>query len=135
MSRVFAEKPSKIPMDADTQLRVCMAIVAADAEHICSDLDGMFTVDVPFASVCESKQLHGHVDLVTYGFVADETMIEWYLSQGYYLCNYEPGRLSIHYPDRSGGGLCTYIVGNLAEKYRPRYREPGAPFTAVDCVP
>lgn len=118
--RVFPERPAPIPMDADTQLRVCLAVAEAHVTHVCDDLDRMFAVDVPFGKVCENPELYNHASLMAYGFEADEREIQQLVRDGYSLCNYRPGRLSVHYPDRMGGGLYTYVIGELAEKYRPR---------------
>jgi hypothetical protein len=108
-------------MDADTQLRVCMALVKSGHTEICSDLRKMFTTEVPFSVVCATRELKDHVDLTSHGFEPDERMIQKYIDDRYSLCNYRPGRLSIHYPDRHGGGICTYIIGELAEKYGALY--------------
>lgn len=54
------------------------------------------------------------------GVVTDEKDLQGYIRGGYLLCNYSPGELSIHYPHR-GGGLCKYVVGELADKYGELY--------------
>lgn len=51
------------------------------------------------------------------GVVKSEAEIDRYLKDGFTLCNYAPGELSIFYPRTLGGGLCKYIVGDLADKY------------------
>ena len=55
------------------------------------------------------------------GVVTDEKELRMYVQQGYDLCNYEPGQLSIHNPGRYGGGLHMYVVGELADKYGELY--------------
>lgn len=55
------------------------------------------------------------------GVVTSEEEIKYYIRERYYLCNYQPGELSIHYPSHIGGGLCKYVVGELAEKFGPIY--------------
>lgn len=56
--------------------------------------------------------------------VADtELEIERLLTDGYALCNYQPGELAIFRPRKFGGGLHKYIIGDLADKYGKQHDE------------
>ena len=54
------------------------------------------------------------------GVVKSEDELQRWLSQGYWLTNYEPGELSLFNPPPMNG-LAMYVLGELAEKYAPRH--------------
>ncbi len=51
------------------------------------------------------------------GVVVDEAELRDYLARDYRLCNYRPGRMSLHRSPAHGGGLWRAVIGELAEKY------------------
>lgn len=86
---------------------------------VCKELQKQLPVTLSWPQLFEQYKEAAEEEAI--GVVTDEEEIRSYISMGYHLCNYTPGKLSIHNPWSRGGGLRTYIKGPLAETYGALY--------------
>ncbi len=113
-------------MDKEDQIAICKAAYKAGfpgntGMSMCfvDELQRVFPEFDDWRRVFDASQKDA--ELEKFGVLTTDEQIGGYIRSGHFLCNYEPGRLSVHYPSRAGGGLCTYITGQLAEKYGRQY--------------
>jgi hypothetical protein len=102
-----------------TVIKACMWGHGGIASVIMDNLQRDCPTEPPWDDIRRSLEKESRYEAV--GSLRTEEEVRPYLAAGYIICNYEPGELSVHYPSRRGGGLCTYIVGPLADALAPLY--------------
>lgn len=85
---------------------------------VTEELDKQLTCNLSWEDLYEKNKVGGEDEAT--GTITDEKELENYLHLRYQLCNYEPGRLDLFYP-QPYGGLFKVIVGELAERYGKLY--------------
>jgi hypothetical protein len=112
-------------MTDDEQRTICMEIAKACmwgqegiACVILEKLQAALPMAEPWEVVYRKNTREARYQAV--GVIRDEAELRKWLSRGYWLCNYQPGQLSLNNPPPMNG-LAMYVVGELAEEYGKRH--------------
>lgn len=108
-------------MTDDEQKIICMEIAKSCmwgnggiAAVIIEKLDQAIPMNTPWGVAYRAHGREARREAV--GVIRDEAELVALLSRGYWLCNYQPGQMSLNSPPPTNG-LARYVVGDLAEKY------------------
>lgn len=108
-------------MTNEEQMMICKAIARSCmwgqrgiGSVILDELQKQFPMERKWQEVHREHAKEAKREAV--GVVKDEAELQFWLSRGYWLCNYEPGELSLFNPPPMNG-LHMYVVGEMADQY------------------